>query len=179
MRGTQGWRTAAQQPVWVSLAEASAFCRCKGARVMTEAEYVHTVDAAGDRCATILRCPSACTVAGAGMRRAVPLAAPMLLDTDASLDAPSIGSDFCTPQACHAMPLWDVVPNLGTQEQCSGQGNSVAAQLSVPLVWNAAMAAAVQMRMQFPSLLSTLAALTAVQQPGSAPCTRLILWHPE
>ena len=49
MSGTQGWRDAAQRPAWVSLAEAQAFCRCKGVRVMSEPEYCRILDTAGDR----------------------------------------------------------------------------------------------------------------------------------
>ena len=49
LTGTKGWRDAAQQPAWVCLAEAQAFCRSKGLRVMTEAEYCRAVDAASMR----------------------------------------------------------------------------------------------------------------------------------
>lgn len=39
------------EPVWVSLAEASAFCKARGVRIMTEPEYEQllNVDAEGDR----------------------------------------------------------------------------------------------------------------------------------
>ena len=38
--GTWNWREVAERPVWCSLAEAQAFCKARGCRIMTEPEYM-------------------------------------------------------------------------------------------------------------------------------------------
>ena len=43
--GTKGWSEVADHPVWVCLAEATAFCKFAGCRVMTELEYGCLLDA--------------------------------------------------------------------------------------------------------------------------------------
>ena len=41
---TKHWTEVADEPVWVSWAEAGAFCAANGARLMTEPEYGRLLD---------------------------------------------------------------------------------------------------------------------------------------
>ena len=54
--GTKGWADAREQPVWVCLAEATAFCSFNKCCIMTELEYQRALDARDARCA-FAACP--------------------------------------------------------------------------------------------------------------------------
>lgn len=57
-KATKHWTEVADEPVWVSLAEAQAFCAAHNARLMSEEEYMRLLDLNGT--SEKQRCPSLC-----------------------------------------------------------------------------------------------------------------------
>ena len=47
--GSKAWQEVSQQPVWVCLAEATAFCSFSSCRIMSEPEYQRVLDARNPR----------------------------------------------------------------------------------------------------------------------------------
>ena len=67
---TKHWTEVADEPVWVSLAEAQAFCSAHNARIMTEPEYLRLLSQNGT---SGQRCGAGCYAGGSTDHASLPL----------------------------------------------------------------------------------------------------------